>query len=321
MGYKPLIIIFLLATQSAAQNAFDPLAISVGARAMGMGKAYTAVAEEGDAIFTNPAGLGEIDSFQFTSMSTKLLEEVSYTMLGGVYPLGGKSALGFGYAAATVGGIEIRDVYGDYVKKSDLGDSVFLASYGRKLEEKLSLGINLKYYSRSANGLSDGNGSAVNLDVGLLRKGLGWFAFGIVGKNVLTSSKIRYQNGEEETLPSLVKVGTRMHILGREFESAIFSPIKLVAVADADLNLQGSRQTITHAGIEFTPNENFTLRAGVDQDPTYGLTLRFAGLGFHYAYHPYGEIDLHAAHFFSLTFDERGWPRRGPPETFLGSVQ
>ncbi len=321
MGYKPLIIIFILATQSVAQTTFDPLAIAVGARAMGMGKAYTAVAEEGDAIFTNPAGLGEIDSFQFTSMSTKLMEEVNYTMLGGVYPLGGRSALGFGYAAATVGGIELRNVYGDYLKKSDLSESVFLISYGRKLAEKLSLGVNLKYYSRSANELTDGNGSGLNLDVGLLQKGLGWFAFGVVGKNVLTSTRIRHQNGEEEALPSSVKVGTRMHIMGKEFESAIFSPVKLVAVADADLNLQGSRQTVTHAGIELSPIQNLTLRAGIDQDPTFGVTLRFAGLGFHYAYHPYAELDCYTAHYFTLSFDERGWPHPGPPDIFLGRNQ
>lgn len=323
MGHKSLIVLIamLIVTPCIAQTTFDPLSIGVGARAMGMGKAYTAVAEESDAIFTNPAGLGEIDSFQFTSMSTKILEDVHYTVLGGVYPLGERSALGIGYAAAQVSDIDILDARGDYIKKSNFGNSVFLASYGRKLTEKLSLGLNLKYFSQQANELGDGNGTGLNLDIGFLQKGLGWFSVGAVGKNIITSGKIRYSNGEEEDLPLMVKIGTRMHILGEEFEAAIYSPLKLIAVADVDLSLQSSRATATHAGIELSSFPNLTLRAGVDEDKlTAGVSLRFAGLGFHYAYHPYAETEQSAAHYFSISFDERGWPFEGPPDIFLGST-
>lgn len=330
MDYKPLIIIFILATQSAAQTTFDPLTISVGARAMGMGKAYVAVAEHGDTIFTNPAGLGEIDSFRFTSMAARIMEEVDYTVLGGVYPLGKKSAVGLGYAAASTSGIDIRDARGTYLRKSNYGNSVLLVSYGRKLAEKTSLGLNLKYYIQEANEITDGNGSAVNLDVGYLQKGLGWFSIGAVAENVLRSSKLRYENGEEEELPLLVKLGTRLHIMGEEFESAVFSPIKLVAVADINLNLQSSEPTTAHLGMELSPNPNLTLRAGIDQDPkgagvqnylTSGVSVHLAGIGFHYAYHPYTETDLNAVHYFSVSFDERGWPQEGPPDAFLGSVR
>ena len=324
-----IVWLLLLSNWSFAQTAFDPLSISVGARAMGMGKAYVAVAEEGDSIFTNPAGLGEIDSFRFTSTAAKIMEDVNYTVLGGVYPLGEKSALGIGYAAASVGGIDIRDAHGTYVEKSDYGNSVILASYGRKLTEKISLGANLKYYFQEGSSIKDGNGSCLNLDIGYLQKGLGWFSLGAVGKNILTTGKIRYQNGEEEELPLTIKVGVRMHIMGEEFESALLSPIKVVGVADADLSLKGSKPTAAHLGLELSPYPNLTLRTGIDQDPrsgtmqnnmTAGVSLRFAGLGFHYAYHPYGEIELNAAHYFSISFDERGWPYEGPPDIFLGST-
>ena len=59
-----LLFILTLITSASAQTTFDPLSIAVGARALGMGKAYVAVAEDGDTIFTNPAGLGEIDTFK-----------------------------------------------------------------------------------------------------------------------------------------------------------------------------------------------------------------------------------------------------------------
>ncbi len=326
MGHQPIVkvmqyaLVVLLCTTAHAQTAFDPLAISVGARALGMGKAYVAVAEEGDTIFTNPAGLGEIDSFQFSSMSANILEDVNYTVLGGVYPLGARSAVGLGYAAASVSGIELRDGSGTYLKRSNFTNSVLLASYGRKLSEKLSLGINLKYFSQNGSEIEDGDGTGMNLDIGVLQKGLGWFSLGAVGKNILRSGKIRYKNGEEEELPLIVKIGTRMHVLGEEFEAAFVSPLKLIAVADADLRLQGSKPTTTHTGLELSLSPNLSLRAGLDQDElTGGVSLRFAGLGFHYAYHPYGETSQNTTHYFSISFDERGWPYEGPPEIFLGS--
>ena len=340
MGNQPVniknfafcVLIFALVGYGSAyaQTTFDPLSIGVGARALGMGKAYVAVAEEGDTIFTNPAGLGEIDSFQFTSMSGKVLEDVNYIVLGGAYPLGKKSAIGIGYAAATVSGIEIRDTSGAYLKKSSFGNSVFLASYGRKLSEKLSLGINLKYFLQDGGEINDGDGSGLNLDLGLLQRGLGWFSWGLVGQNILSSGKMRYQNGEREDLPMTIKIGTRMHLLGEEFEAARVSPIKLVALADADLSLRTSRPTTIHTGIELSLSKHLTLRAGIDQDPkpgglqnnfTSGVSLRFAGLGFHYAYHPYTETSENLSHYFSISFDERGWPFEGPPDIFLGSTQ
>jgi len=303
------------------------MSIGVGARALGMGKAYVAVAEDGDTIFSNPAGLGEIDSFQLSSMSGKILEDVSYTMLGTVYPLGEKSALGVGYITANVSGIEIRNSAGALQNYSNFGNSVIFASLGRKLTEKLSIGLNLKYFSQNgSNAETQGNG--MNLDVGFLQKDIGWLSLGAVAQNVLRSNKISYSNGQEEDLPLTIKIGSRMYLLGSEFDAARLSPIELTAVADIDLNMQALRSSTTHLGVELSPLPNFILRAGLDQDPipsgiqsnfTSGLTLRLAGLGFHYAYHPYTQAVENTSHYFSISFDDSSWPSEGLPDIFLSA--
>ncbi|MFC1571277.1 PorV/PorQ family protein [Candidatus Margulisiibacteriota bacterium] len=312
----------VIVSWSLAQTTFDPLTVGVGARALGMGKAYVAVAEDGDTIFFNPAGLGEIDTFQFSSMSGTIMEDVNYTMLGGVYPLGAKSALGIGYTAATVSGIELRDAAGTYSEKTTFGSSVLFASYGRKLSEKFSLGINLKFFSQDATTANRADGSGINLDVGILQKGVEWLSIGVVGQNLLGSSKIRYNDSYEENLPLGLKVGTKLHLLGSKFQAALLSPIELVAVADADLNLRASDPTTTHLGLELSPSSLLTLRAGIDQDPkpggvqnnaTYGVSLKYAGVGFHYAYHAYTNFPENNSHFFSLSFNERGWPLEDLP--------
>jgi len=262
-------------------------------------------------------------------MSGQLLDEVNYTVLGGVYPIGDKSAFGVGYADASLRGIEVRDSGAVLLSTSNFSNRVLLTSYGRKITEKLSFGLNLKFFTQEGGEVRQADGSGFNVDIGFLQKGLGWLSVGIVGQNLMSSSKMRYGNGTDEEFPLSVKVGTRMFLMGQEFESAILSDYELVAAIDADLSLQASEPTTTHIGLEFSPNTFLTLRTGVDQDPipsglqnnlTYGLSLKFAGMGFHYAYHPYSEFVNNVTHYLSLSFDERGWPFEGLPDRFLGQT-
>ena len=221
----------------------------------------------------------------------------------------------------------MRDSAGNFLANSDYSNSVFLFSFGRKLSEKFSLGANLKYFSQTGSAYNNGNGTGLNLDVGVLQSGLGWLSLGAVGQNLFSSGKISYKNGEEETFPLTLKVGAKMHILGQQFTAAVFSPTKLNIVLDADVRLQGTKPTTIHAGAEFSPSPLLALRAGVDQSPlpggiqnnlTSGISLKLAGIGFHYAYHTYTEISANSTHYFSLSFDDRGWPIEGPPEIILG---
>ena len=312
-----------------AQTTFDPTTIGVGARALGMGKAYAAIAEDGDTVFSNPAGLGEIDSFKFTSMSGLIMEDVNYTVLGGVYPLGQKSAIGIGYLMAGVGGITLRDVGGNYLGRANFENNVILLAYGKKLSDKFSLGITSKYFYQAGSETGNGDGTGLNFDLGILQSGTGWFSSGLIIKNILSNNKITYSTGEEEKLPQEIKVGTRMFLLGENFESAMNFPVEVALAIDADLSLSGSKPTATHTGIEVTPSSFLTLRTGIDQDIepgslqnnyTFGLTLRYVGLGFHYAYHTYNQANNGSTNFFSLSFDERGWAPEGPPDIFIGST-
>lgn len=316
MDYKPLIVVLLLSTQSLAQTAFDPLTVGIGARALGMGGAYVAVAEDGDALFNNPAGLGEIDSVKFTSMAGNLLEDVNYTVLGGIYPFGNKFAAGIGYTGSFVSGIEIRDSAGTYSRKANYGNSVAFASFGKKLTEKFSLGMNVKYYFIDGTEIDSGDGRGWNLDVGLLQKGWDWLSLGVVGLNLIDSARINYQNGIVERLPLKIKAGGKAYLLGSNYGAAAFSPLELSLAADLRYDLQETKLMTTHLGVEFSPNPYLILRTGSDQNTlTGGLSFKLAGISFHYAYHPFGD---NFAHFFSLAVDERGWPAEEPPDVFIG---
>lgn len=319
MGYKSLIIVILLATQSFAQTAFDPLSLAVGARSLGMGGACVAVADDGNTLFTNPAGLGEIDKMKFTSMSATLLDDVNYTVLGGILPFGDKFSIGVGYAGSFVSAIELRDGLGNLLGRSNYSSSSAVLAIGQKLSDRFSLGLALKYYFSDGNAATAGNGRGWNLDLGVLQSGWSWLKFGLVGENLLSSSLINYQNGVGEPLPLTVKAGVKVNLLGGSFDSAFVSPLEMILVADADYFPQGSKPMTAHEGIEVSPVRFLTFRAGLDDNSlTGGLSFRIAGLGFHYAYHPYGDFAGSAANYFSLSYDEGGFPQEEEvPDVYL----
>ena len=81
------IIIGLMSQASLAENALDLGVAGIGARPLGMGKAFVAIADDANAVFTNPAGLGTQKSWALTSMSTQLFGKASYTLAAQPSPL------------------------------------------------------------------------------------------------------------------------------------------------------------------------------------------------------------------------------------------
>jgi len=298
--------------------AFDPLSIAGGARAIGMGKAQVAVVNEANTIFTNPAGLGEIDTFKFSSMSGNVLDDLHYLSLCSTFSLGNRSAVGIGYAGAFLGGIELRDTAGTLGSKANYGNTVAVISYGRQLARDTSFGLNLKYYSIDGTGNDNGDGRGWNADLGFYQDGLNWISFGLTMQNLLSSSKILYQNGESEPLPQTLRLGTKMYLLGGGFSSARHYPFDLTVAVDGQFDLNHPTSPTIFSGLEFSPNEHLAVRAGSNRGTlTAGISFMTLGLGFHYAYNNLGDDPTNLAHYFSITFDEKGWPSEEIPDIHI----
>ncbi|MFA5103576.1 MAG: S-layer homology domain-containing protein [Candidatus Margulisiibacteriota bacterium] len=314
--------------------AIDPMYIGVGARPLGMGKAFVAVAEDADTIFMNPAGLGKITSWKLTSTYSNLMGDVKYSVLGGVIPME-TGSLGFGYITSRVDDIWIMgsDATSATHKPTpgslgEYSNSVGFVSYGFPLEKvtgfgkDVYVGANLKYFDQQGSGTDEAyyaGGRGIDVDLGILYSPKGWLSLGITQQNAVPASfggAVTYRSGVEESIPSITKAGAKIAVLGEEDSALIISPLKLNLAADIDLH--GGQNNVpmgAHLGAEFMPNDFLSLRAGVDRDPypstvdisqatnfTYGVGLKFAGLRFDYAYHPYSLIAENATHFFSFSF-------------------
>jgi hypothetical protein len=294
----------------------DPMTIGVGARALGMGKAYVGVAEDGDAVFTNPAGIARDTNPKLSSMYTSLMGDVSYMVIGGVYPFQDKSAIGAGIVRASMADIPLTDEFGSSEGTGSWGNTVAFVSYGTylnrlpfflNLDKDILIGCSLKYLNVGGSGSSSveaGNGSGYNIDLGALYPVNDYITLGVAWQNALTGAKLTKSSGSSDSLLSTLKLGTRVAILGKEGTAYLtHNTRKLYWMLDYDHQLNGNSSGIVHTGVEFWPTSNLALRGGVDNgDLTAGVGLRFSGVEFNYAYHPYSGISENNTHYFSIGY-------------------
>ena len=172
-----LLLSFLTLGFSDAGGIF--LTIAPGAKAVGMGSAFTALADDATCAYYNPAALGFIERAEVSSMNLafpcvpgrKLLEglrafadcplempeeleppwlsglypSMRYMYFGAVTPLTEKDALGIGYTYLSTGTTQATDPFGTPLASFETYDYCLSISYGREVLKGLGLGASAKY--------------------------------------------------------------------------------------------------------------------------------------------------------------------------------
>jgi hypothetical protein len=293
------------------KTSVDITDVGMGARPIALGGAYTALADDASAIFTNPAGLGLQKDYSFVSMSTQLLTCVDYKLAGFAYPTR-YGTFGIGYVGVsspagnhiyTSGGITIE---GGPIYYSN---SMILLSYGCGLNRQLSLGTNLKILAQGFSGDIDGapSASGTELDLGAMYKLNNSLTFGATLQNIygmLTDGSINWSTGEKEKLPTLLKLGCSYRALDN-----VLLNLDSTSAPGTERNL------VFNGGAEWQVVEALALRAGFDQknesvsDGTAGVSTRLAlGVGltwttfrFDYAFRYDPEFNDLSTHYFSFS--------------------
>jgi len=147
-------------------HALPFLRMGVGARALGMGGAYVAVADDATAGYWNPAGLSSVGKFSFSSMiAANMGEDRKYNYLsvaGGNFRFG---TIGFSWLNA--GTSDIASYSSDGVREADFSanDHAFLFSWGNNMATDLSFGVTAKVVYQK---IDDFSKTGVGFDVGVL---------------------------------------------------------------------------------------------------------------------------------------------------------
>ena len=135
----------LFSKEEAGTAGAQFLKIGCGVRAIGMGEAYTGVADEVNAVYWNPAGLNHVKNIQVSAMHAVWLEEMNYDYFAYAHPLsllGGVIGVSINYLS--IGGMDRLDEYGVVDGTFSPYDAAVNVAYAREFGPIMS-GINLKF--------------------------------------------------------------------------------------------------------------------------------------------------------------------------------
>ena len=326
------LLCLLVLTAQAFGISADLGEVGVGARPLSMGKAYVAVASDASAIFTNPAGLVLNPSLKITSMTGKLLQDVTYVSMAAAYPLNFGS-IGVGYINAGLAGIPLTTLTStatqDIITQlgvTDYSSSILYLSYGKEFLPGVSAGTTFKVFtqgfSQNTGTLDGANGMGTDMDFGVLYRARKQITLGAVFQNFLPTNfmgKFNWKKGNvEESIPSSLKVGLLANIVGKQGFTK-YRDQEFSLSIDSEVRPNQNRPGIWHLGGEWGPTDYLMIRAGVDQSPkaaetgigiennlTAGIGLRYKSFTFDYAYHRYSDLTDNATHFFSLGYSGLG---------------
>jgi hypothetical protein len=282
---------FVANVSGVGTGAASFLEIGVGARAMAMGGAYGAVANDATALYWNPAGIAWIGNIQCELSHNKWLVGTYHDFAAIVIPMPSlRSTIGLSYNSLDYGDELVRTVErpegtGETFSGRDVAVTL---SYGIAFTDRFSFGFSGKYVAQR---IWSETGSAMAMDVGIfyntvvkgLRLGACVSNFGskveLRGRHIRTivdpdlgvenydRVPVNYKTGEF-SLPLLFRVGISYE---RKFGS--FGQV-LVAM---DVNHPSFATESINLGMEYGFANMFYLRAGYEnlfeRDNINGLTF------------------------------------------------
>lgn len=284
------------------------LQFGVGSRASAMGGTFTAVANNAEAIYWNPAGIDTYSDNDATFHYSDWFADMTYYYGGGVLHLDGVGSFGISVTSLSTPEVEITTVDDpDGIgSKYDAADLCLGVSYAKMLTDRFSFGITGKYISRRIYHM---NADALAFDLGVIytmpweQVKLGMSLLNLGSKLQLTGSDNmvyvdldpRFEGNNTQILAALrtKEWALPMSIRFGLSYNAIESEQHHLLIA-ADYIHPNDNFSSVNVGGEYGFMNLFFIRAGyrdlfLEQEETvYGLTLgggiKFNLLSFDYSY-------------------------------------
>ncbi len=273
----------IYAAESAGQ-AGAYLKMGVGARALGMGSAFTAVANDSTAAFWNPAGLAKLKKHEASFMHANLTDDRDYNFFNYAHVLNGKDGKSNGTLALShinfgIDGIpETRednngnpelDPNGNvkiYSYFEDKETNTFI-SYGRAVTDKFYAGLNLKYLKHS---LFNKKADTMGLDFGFMYDYSDKTTLGLSIRDL--GESMDWNTGHKDDVPVTTTFG-----VAHQCNDKLLVAADLNKVKDMDVKF--------FCGAEYQIHDNVSLRVGShDSDLTLGASFKLDTWRFDYSY-------------------------------------
>ncbi len=294
-----------------AKYANDFLSIGVGGRALGMGSAYTSVANDVTAGYWNPAGLARIKYPEIMLMhDQRYANAVSFNYGAGAISLSKNETVGLSLIVLNVSGIPNTQLAGidangnpiplgsdypsnlsrlDYSKITFFSatDVALIGSFARRVTDNFSYGANIKFIRRN---IGSTYGTGIGFDIGALYSPFSRFNLGADLQNA-TTTIVAWTDGTTEVAPPTLATGASYGL--------DIGPVQVMPALDLIFNADnlGASSTVhlgpfsadVRMGAEISYKNVIAIRAGYNEVKQFTV-----GAGIHL---PKLEIDYSFARF------------------------
>ena len=327
-----VLVMLLLTGEARAQGTAGAYSLQIppGARAEGMGRSFTAIADDAFAPWWNPGGLAFLDGKHASLMHTQLVpglaDDVYFEYLSYAQHLAG-----WGGIAATVTYLSYGQSQATDSGQGDLGtfsswEAAPSIAIGTSVTDNLGIGANLKYVyinlapeSSTTSGQA-GSGSTFAVDLGALYRIPGAPINLALAVQNLGPSIALVDEEQADPLPRTLRVGAAYQAVNSPSHS-------LILAFDADKLLLGNsggnqpdstyhpswfdeHDVLLNGGLEYSYNKLVAVRVGyIFDDPgeikdfTYGLGVNYRSLAFDYASIPqFSDLDRVSKFSLSVKF-------------------
>lgn len=184
------------------------LKLAPGPRPIGLGEAFTAVADDLNALSTNPGGLAALSGRELGFSHAELPADTRLDQLAYAQPFMGRGTLAGGLLRLSHGKIPGRDEQGRPAGEFTASDTALQLGYGTRLDGVGAIGVNVKYLeSRLAYATARG----LAFDVGWHLGGRGAWSWGLALRNL--GSGLRYGD-RVDSLPLTAAAGAAVRLSG-----------------------------------------------------------------------------------------------------------
>ena len=293
-----------LGGQRAGTAVAQFLKIGVGARGIGMGESYIAIANDAEALYWNPAGLTLFDKNSVFFSHTQWLVDTQLEYAGLVFHLDPANSVGVAVTYLHTEDMVETTVLQPFGTGRMFGFSDFLLglTYARQMTTQFSFGVSVKFMQETIAELSM---RGVLFDLGTYYQ-TGWkstrFAVTVTnfGQDMAPTGTVRYQTLENEEVevtsfqkfspPILFRIGVAGEIIDNEIHRVTTS---------VQLNHPNDNTESINLGAEYWWRDKLALRAGyktaqVEENFSLGFGLHFpismADFRLDYAFSNFGRL-------------------------------
>lgn len=256
---RHIILLITVLFPVAASATFND--VGVGARPLGLGGAFVALADDSNAASYNAAGLGYIDAIQVgTTRAQRFKGLITYNSVSGIIPFGKIGSLGASISILA----EDSEIYQERVVR---------ISYGNALFKQLAIGANLKLFGTSFDEANEfvaenpyfaqTSSSAMSLDLGVIAKPFQSLSLGASVEN-LRPANTSISEVHTDSIPLNIRAGlvyrlesiAEMSAQGEAVSNLLKSSLGTVEIASRN------GESYIRTGVEIWLNRAIAIRSG-----------------------------------------------------------